>query len=73
MLVVKSYKNFRPCAKVPARLTKLTSAALASMMMPGGDFLSLADMGGNKDERVSYSVALIQQALHYGVVEQLLM
>jgi hypothetical protein len=43
------------------------------MTMTGGDSLSLADMGGNNDRRVSYNVALIQQALHYGVVEQLLM
>jgi hypothetical protein len=37
------------------------------MTMSGGEFLSLADMGGNNDGRVSYGVALIQQALHYGV------
>jgi hypothetical protein len=38
------------------------------MTMRGGDIFSLADMGGDNDRRVSYSITLIQLALHHGVV-----
>lgn len=59
MLVVKLYKNFRPCATGPAKLTKLTSAAAASIVMPRDNFLSLANIEGNNNKRVSYSIALV--------------
>jgi hypothetical protein len=44
MLVIKLYRNFRPCVTELTRPIKLMSVAAAFMIISEGDFLFLADM-----------------------------